>query len=296
LRWLAPLALILLATLPLAAREASVYFTVEKDGALITGLTKKNFHLYEDGELRPFRLAQPEKPASVAVLVEYSRLSWFYFSDIVDAMDGFFQKAPEGNWYALATFDKDLHIRVDFTKLRGKITSSFNDLSMPEWSEVNTYDAVYEMLDRMNQLPGRRVLIVIGSGADTFSKVSLKDVKRKAEQANVTIYGVGAGSMLRGMYDAYLSEAERMDLLQSEAFLRMLADKTGGEAWFPRFEGAFLDVMEGVMQSLAYQYRLVYDSRIPNDGKFHKIRLEAFRVVNDRREDFKTRIREGWRS
>jgi hypothetical protein len=53
--------------------------------------------------------------------------------------------------------------------------------------------------------------------------------------------------------------------------------------------------MRGIMQSLASQYRLVYESTIPRDGRFHKIKVEAFQVANDRREDFRVRAREGWR-
>ena len=50
------------------------------------------------------------------------------------------------------------------------------------------------------------------------------------------------------------------------------------------------------MQTLAHQYRLVYESRIPDDGKFHKIKLEAFQVIEDQRNDFRVRVRDGWRS
>jgi len=57
----------------------------------------------------------------------------------------------------------------------------------------------------------------------------------------------------------------------------------------------FHDVTEGIMQSIATQYRIVYDTRIRGTGKFRKIKVEAFRVVNDKRENFKVLVREGWR-
>ncbi len=291
----AALAAALLLAAPAPAREVSLYFTVEKDGKLIGGLTEKNFRLYEDGRPRPFRLAEPESPAAIALLVEYSRASWPYFNDILRSIEGFFEQAPEGQWYALATFSNDLRVRVDFTKLRGRISQAFADLPAPMWSEINTYDAVYEMLERMSRLKGRRVLIVVGSGFDTMSSRTLGDVKRMAERANVTVFGVGVGSLFRGMWEPYLTTTARMDLTMAQAFFQMLADKTGGEAFFPRFEAAFRDVMEGIMQILAYQYRIVYDSQVPEDGKFHRIKLEAFQIVDDRRTDFKVRVRQGWR-
>lgn len=277
------------------SRAVSLYVTVEKDGGLVTGLTEKNFRLYEDGHPKPFRLEPPETPATIALLVEHSQSSWPYLNDIAQAMQGFFREAPEGHWYALATFSNRLKVEVDFTKMRGRILEAFSELGQPLWDAINTYDAVWEMLDRMGRLPGRRVLIFVGSGYDEFSAHTLGDVQRKIEETNVVVFALGAGSLLRGSYEPYLGTTTRMNLYQAEAFLRMLADKSGGQAWFPRFETAYRDAMRGIMQSLASQYRLVYESTLPRDGKFRKIKVEAFQLVHDRREDFRVRVREGWR-
>lgn len=276
-------------------RQLSLYVTVEDGDKIIGGLTEQNFRLTEQDRPRPFRLAQPETPSTIALLVEYSRSSWFYYNDIISAMQGFLNVAPDGNWYALATFSHNLQIDVDFTKQKGKVASAFSELGQPAWNEVDTYDAVYQMLAKMERLPGRRILIVIGSGFDSFSSHTLGDVEKKIESANVLVYGIGAGSMLRGEYEPYLGSSARMDLLRAEAFLRVLADKSGGQAWFPRFEAAFPSVFQGVMQMLQFQYKIMYESQMPSDGKFHTIKVEAFQVADDRRHDYKVRVREGWR-
>ncbi len=297
-------ALLAFATLPLRAavdainpetETLSLYLNVEKGGGLVTGLTENNFRLYEDGQRLPFRLEKPEEPASIALLMEYSQASGYYYEDIDASLQGFLRHAPEGNWYALATYSHGLEIRADFTKQIGSITQAYSGLGIPLWNEVDTYDAVYEMLDKMERLPGRRILIVIGSGLDTFSEHQLDDVKKKLEESNVTVFVAGTGSALRTSYDLYLGTSARMGLLQAQAFLQMLAKKSGGFAWFPNHFNAFPDVLEGIMQSIATQYRLVYDTPARGSGKFHKIKAEAFRIVDDKREDFKVLVREGWR-
>lgn len=58
---------------------------------------------------------------------------------------------------------------------------------------------------------------------------------------------------------------------------------------------AFPDVIQGTMQSIETQYRLVYQNLIRPGGKFDKIKIEAFRIVNDKREDYKVLVRSGWR-
>jgi VWFA-related protein len=294
-------ALLALALSPAAAavdpnpETVSVYLNVEKGGSLISGLSQGNFRFYQDGKPQPFRLEKPEEPTSIALLVEYSRSSGYFIEDIDTAMRDLLKHAPEGHWYALATFSQDLEIHTDFTQQIGRITEGYSQLGVPMRTEINTYEAVHEMLDKMGRLPGRRFLILVGSGLDTFSEHNLDDVKKKLEAENVTIFVAGVGSAFRTSYDAYLDSSSRMSFLLAQGFLKMLADKSGGFAWFPNHFNAFPDVMLGIMQSVATQYRLVYDTTVRGSGRFHKIRVEAFRIVNDKREDFKVLVREGWR-
>src|SRR5207249_11902993 len=132
-------------------QPVSLYVDVVQDNKLVGGLMQENFRLFEDGQSRAFRLAVPEQPVSVALLVEYSQSSYLYFEDIQTAVQAFVKEAPEGNWYALATFSKDMEIHVDFTRLGGRITEAFSDLGQPIWNEINTHDAVYEVLDALGR-------------------------------------------------------------------------------------------------------------------------------------------------
>ncbi|HVV44691.1 MAG TPA: VWA domain-containing protein [Bryobacteraceae bacterium] len=280
---------------PPRAAPVSLYLNVEKSGGLVTGLTQGNFRLYLDGKAQPFRLERPEEPASIALLVEYSGSSRYFLEDLNASMQGFLRHAAEGPWYALATFSRELEVHTDFTKETGQITAAWAAVGTPFRNEINTYDAVYDMLDKMGRLPGRRILIVIGCGVDSFSEHTMDEVRKKAESENVTIFAAGLGSLFRGSYEPYLSSSARMSFAQARAFLQMLAEKTGGFAWFPNLAPAYPDVMEGIMQSIATQYRLVYDPPVRSAGKLQKIKVEAFRIVDDKRENFQVLVREGWR-
>ncbi|MCX7603750.1 MAG: hypothetical protein N2036_06720 [Bryobacteraceae bacterium] len=260
----------------------------------MTGLREQNFRLYEDGQPVPFRLAEPEKPVLVTILVEYSQASGLYLNDIVTAVRELWDAAPEDNWYALATYSQELQIHQDFTRLKGEIRSAFEGLGQPFWGEVNTYDAVYEVLEKLEFLERRRVIVLVGSGLNTLSRHTMSDVQKKLEATNVTIFVMGAGSLLRGQYDAYLDSMSRMTLLQSEAFLNMLAKKSGGQAFFPRFETAYRDIARTIFTMLDCQYRLLYESRVRPDNRFHRLRLEAF-DPNDPKKQYTVRVREGWR-
>ncbi len=276
-------------------KAVSIYLSVEEKNGLVQGLTARNFRLYQDGRAQTFELEKPETPITIALLLEYSQSSWMYYDDINEAISGFLNAVPEGNWYALASFAHDLHVDADFTQDIGKIRAAFQEMPEPMWNEVDTYDAVYKMLDKLSLLPGRRVLIVVGSGFDTLSRHTIDDVREKVESSDVTIFGIGLGSMLRGAYQPYLSDMQQMDVLMAENFLRMLSDESGGESYLPDEEGAYPDAMKGIVQTLAYQYRLVYFPEVTENDKLHKIEVQAFQMTDDKRKDFKVRVRKGFR-
>lgn len=284
-----------LADTPASGNQKSLYVDVEQGNKLIQGLEHDNFRLFEDGQQQSFKLEKPQSPVTIGLLVEYSESSWIYFNDIDAAISGFVHAFPTGNWYALATFANTMKVQVDFTKSVGDIVSTYESLGDPGWNEVDTYDAVYSMLDKMGRLPGRRVLVVIGSGLDSFSHHTIEDVQKKAREANVVIYGIGLGTYLRGMYEPYLNDIQQLDLTQARAFLNMLADESGGESWFPMETGAYADIMKGVVQDIQNQYRLVYTPETPKEKDFHKITVKAFAMKDGKMQQFDVRVRKGWR-
>ena len=211
------------------------------------------------------------------------------------AIDGFLEHAPEGNWYALVTFDRTSNIVVDFTKEKGQIRAALYNLPEPMWNEINSYDAISNMIESMARVSGRRAIAFLGSGFDTFSAASLDAIEKSMGATDVSIYCLGTGSALRTIYAPYLDTSSEMDLLQARAFLTMLSEKSGGDTWFPDFETVFHGAMEGMMQDLATQYKLLVKGAIPSDGRLHKIKVEAFTITNDKRKNFKVRVREGVR-
>jgi VWFA-related protein len=286
---------------PVAGRSAddgswSIYASVEQDGKLVTGLKPDNFRVSIDNRSQPFGLELAETPISIVLLVEYSQQSWRYLTDIQNAIDGFAEHAPEDNWYALVTFDHAINVAVDFTKEKGQISSGFSQLGQPMWDEIDTYDAICDTVDKMARLPGRRAIVFIGLGLDTFSRRSMGDVQKTLEAANVTVYGLGAGSAFRSYYQPYLGTSASLDLAQAQAFLTMLAGKTGGYAWFPSMDIGFRDAMKGVMQDLSMQYRIVLKGNLPSDGRVHKVKVEAFTVAGDKWKGLKVRVRDSIRA
>ena len=70
-----------------------------------------------------------------------------------------------------------------------------NTLTIPGFSETNVFDALYESLDRLSRIEGRKYIVLIASGRDTFSKITLDKIlqKIKATLPQVDLYAAGMG-------------------------------------------------------------------------------------------------------
>jgi Ca-activated chloride channel family protein len=64
---------------------------------------------------------------------------------------------------------------ADFSKGQDILSGSVYTLESPGISETNLYDAVIAGLERMRPVTGRKAILLISSGIDTFNKASLDD-------------------------------------------------------------------------------------------------------------------------
>ena len=153
----------------------------------------------------------------------------------------------------------------------------------------------------MSEIEGRKSIVVIASGIDTFSKLTFGETRRKLNVAGVPIYAIGMMQALREWADArgYLGPIARLDFLQADNQMRTFASETGGMSFFPRFYGEFPSIFGNIAQSLRNQYTLTYNpSNQSKDGKFRKIKVslvnpqngEDLRIVNEKGKAIKYKI------
>jgi VWFA-related protein len=172
-------------------------------------------------------------------------------------------------------------------------------LRIPGFSESNLYDALVDTEDRMSGIEGRKAIVLIASGIDTFSKLTFDKARKAIQDAGVPIYAIGLMQSLRIMYDQYMGAMQRMDFLQADNQMNTFAKETGGMAFFPRFYGEFPSIYQTIHQALRNQYSLGYaPTNTAKDGKFRKIKVELvnpatnepLRVVDEKGKPIKYSI------
>lgn len=251
----------------------------DNNGNYLTGLKKDNFRITEDGAAQVItNFALTDAPITIVLLLEFSKLGYQIFSyNAVNWSAVFLNDLKPNDWVALETFNMRSNIEVDFTHNRDQIMQGLRQLVFPPFSESNIFDALGDVLDRMKDVKGRKAVLVLASGRDTFSKMNLDQTMKRIRETDATIFTVGVGEQLYLNADAtgHLGPAGQLNFLQAENQMRTFAAMTGGRSWFPRFDGEIPSIMQDVASSLRNQYSMAYSpSNTVLDGKYRKIKVD----------------------
>ncbi len=249
-------------------------------GDIIPGLKKENFRILDDGVPQTITNFSPtEAPITMVLLLEFSSRGYGGFFAYVGKFwsSALFPALQQKDWIALETFDMKTRIEVDFTQNKDEVMQGLSHLYFPGFSESNLFDALLETSDRLKDVKGKKSIVVLASGVDTFSKHTLDQTMKQLRQSDVTIFCIGLGRAFQNYADMNggMGSIRRMDYLQAENQLKTFSQETGGYAWFPQFAGEMPDVFRDVAAFLRHQYSLSYSPTAgAKDGKFHKVKVE----------------------
>src|SRR5581483_6342857 len=256
---------------------------LDNKGRFIPKIPRGNFRVLEDGapqQLSGFSVGD-NAPMTVALVIEFSNLFQQYWTQgwyqTLVASYGFVETLKPEDYVAVIAYDMRPEILSDFTTDRMKTQEALQRLRIPGFSESNLFDALVDTEQGMKDIEGRKAIVLIASGRDTFSKLTFDKARRAIQEAGVPIYAIGLLQTLRERADAYgaMGPIQRLDFLQADNEMKTFAKETGGQSYFPRFYGEFPSIFRSIQDALRNQYSLSYHpSNQARDGSFRKIKVE----------------------
>jgi VWFA-related protein len=275
---------------------------VTKDGQFIPGLKKDNFKVFEDGapqQISTFN--QSEAPITAVLLVEFASTSYYFMGEALNYSYGFASSLKKDDWVAVEYYDIRPHILVDFTQDKRAIIGALNTLRIPGFAETNLFDSLYDTLDRLDRIEGRKYVILVSTGLDTFSKMNLDQTLKKIKATrDITIYPISIGWAAREYYESHGGAMphgagspwiRNIDYLQADNQMATFARLTGGKAYVPRFEGEIPGIFRDIGSDIRNQYSLTYHStNTKQDGTYRKLKVE---VVGPGGEPLKVKDQKG---
>ena len=256
---------------------------VDRDGNFIPNLRKERFRVYQEGvEQEIVAFAPTEAPLTTVLLVEATPALGYLLWQNLDAAYLFLKQLRKEDWVALIGYDMRPRIEVDFTQNRHDVVRALRNMQWGagRFSEANMYDAVIDTLDRLKEVEGKKSIILIGTGVNTFSRYTWDEARKVVRDHRTAIYAIGMAWPLRLYYEraearGYRTAIQQMDINMAEAQMRDLAQQTGGRAYFPRFITEMPGIYSEIGAMLRNQYSLAFRPRhFQRDGKFHEISVK----------------------
>ena len=252
---------------------------LQKTHEFVPNLQPVNFRVYEDGvPQKVVGFQRIKAPITAVLLCEFASTNYWFVYDMRNAAYAFAQQLQPDDYVAVVTYDLKTQILTDFTQDKRLVYESLNTLVIPGFRETDMFDAVYSTLDRLSRIEGRKYVVLIGSGYDSFSKINLDKVLAKIKATpNVTIFSVGTGQAARitGNARTGMFGPKEIDYLQADNQMSTFARMTGGQSFFPRFAGEMPDIFHSINDSIRNQYVLTYSpTNAKQDGSYRKIRVE----------------------
>jgi VWFA-related protein len=255
---------------------------IDKTHQFVPGLKPANFKVFEDGiEQKVIGFKRVEAPITVLMLCEFAGNNYTYAfnHDMLNAAWVFASQLHPDDYAALMTYDMRTHIISDFTQDKRQMFEAVRQLMIPGFQERNMFDAVSEAIDRLSRIEGRKYIVLIGSGRDTFSKLTWDQLRKKVlNTREITVYTVSTGGALRAITEGrpgWSNEMRDLDYLQADNEMKWIAQTTGGASYFPRFAGELPDDFGDINKNIRSKYELVYHPTNPKqDGTYRKLRVE----------------------
>ncbi len=250
-----------------AANLVELHVTArDRSGKFVTGLTKEDFHLFEDGRPQTIRLVQHEDlPVSVGLIVDNSASMRSKRKDVTVAALAFVRSSNPQDEIFIVNFNERVSLGLPPEKLFSTDTAELEAAlnRVPARGMTALYDAIHTGLVQLEHASReRKVLIVISDGGDNASTRRLQQVLAEAQRPDTSIYTIG------------LFDVDDRD--RNPAVLKTLARTTGGTAFVPHELEEVVPICERIAVEIRNQYTIDYaPSNRALDNTFRKIRVTA---------------------
>jgi Ca-activated chloride channel family protein len=263
----------------------------------VAGLTRDDFIVLEDKIPQEITFFSDEKnnpPVYVGVLMDTSPSTAGKMKFSKEAAQNFIQTVVRlrKDKAAFMTFDNEIKLLQDFTDKQDLLFKAVDKVGKTG-SQTALYDAIWQFCnEKLRTAPGRRVLVVITDGDDTFSRADINDAIDLAQRTETTIFAISTKSgflgTVPGVDTGQVNDKGDKDLVR-------MCQETGGEAFFTGDMIALEKSFTKISNELRSQYILTY--RPKNQEYDGTERLIEVRFADKQKQnDYKIRTKKKYRA
>ena len=246
--------------LQLRSRLVNSTLTVaDRSGGYITGLTKNNFKVFDNGVMQEIAyFSDDDVPITLGIIYDVSGSMRDLTNVSFQALKSFFDSSREDDQYFMFVFKDRPALVQDFTISPDEIVNRV--VSVKAQGGTALYDAVYLGVEKARQ--GRhkkKALLLISDGLDNNSQYNQAELRELLQEGEVPVYCIG-----------------RRELDIGAVNLKNISEWSGGHAFFPGDGPKNFDIYSNIANMLRRQYVIgFYPSDTASKAPWHKVLINV---------------------
>jgi Ca-activated chloride channel homolog len=262
-------------TIRIAVERVNVGVIVtDAKGKFVENLRPQDFQILDNNTPQPITdFASVDAPGQVLMAVEAGPAVYLLQNSHLFVADALLGGLSPGDRVAIVRYNDTPAPLLNFTPDKQSAQAALDQTQFNlGYGNLNLASSLNTILDWLAPIPGKKTIVLVSTGVDTSSQDSMRAVLGRLQTGDVRILAVSMSGPLRnGKKGGQLQIQQTQQIFeQADAWLKQLAEATGGRAYFPENAKAFQETYRQIAQLVRHEYSLAFAPAVA-DGAVHSI-------------------------
>jgi VWFA-related protein len=250
----------------------------DSKGQFVEGLRRENFQVLDNGaEQRVTDFASVDAPAQVLLLLEAGPAVYLLQDSHLFVANALLDGLAAGDRVAIAAYNDAPAALLDFTTDKRAAAAALERTQFNlGYGDLNLAKSLNMVLGWLARVPGKKTIVLVSTGVDTSPQADMQSLLARLQTGDVRILSISMSGPLRNGKRGSKKQIQRTDQAfeEADAWLKTLAEATGGRAYFPESAKAFQDAYRQIAQLVRHEYSLAFAPPVA-DGAVHAIDVKV---------------------
>jgi Ca-activated chloride channel homolog len=250
----------------------------DNKGNFVEGLQRENFQILDGAAVQPVTdFAPVDTPAEVLLLIEAGPAVYLLQDSHLYVASSLLSGLSPDDAVAIAAYNDSATPLVDYTTDKRAVENALDSIRFNlGFGNLNLAKSLNTVLDWLARIPGKKSVVLISTGVDTSPPETMQALIPRLQTGDVRIFAISMSGPLRNGKKGTPQQIQQTQQAfeQADAWLKTLADASGGRAYFPESAKAFEQTYRQIAQLVRHEYSLAF-APPKADGAVHAIDVKV---------------------
>ena len=180
------------------SRVSVSVIATDKQGKFVGGLRKSDFHIFDNGVEQPIAgFLANDDPAQVVLMLECGPSMYFFGKESIQKADALITNLSANDRVAIVCYSSGAAVQFELSEDKSAARLALRELNFHlGFADLNLSKSLLEVLSWLSAIPGKKTVVLIGSGVDS----SPRTWKKPFEKTSAPATSVSSPSQLQSSW------------------------------------------------------------------------------------------------